>query len=454
MADGQQLVEDRILTEYLNIVPYGAITYGCEAAALQYFNVHCKNLNLWQAATLAGIPQNPLVYNPIDNRKASRARRDEVLAAMLSQGMITQQQYDHAVHHAIVVHSSDYLDVTRGGYFVSWVRDLLQKQYGRQTVRKGGLSVTTTLDGKLQTAAHRALTDIINWPNAPAAALVSIDPRNGQVLAMDASVPYDKHQQFNLPVSAARQAGSTFKVFTLTAAIAKGIDPDTAQELSGHLSYSIPGAPIGPDNPWEVDTAEISACNCPLTLHQGIIESDNTVFARLAIDIGSDSIAAMAHRLGIPRYINLNTGPAITLGVSPVSPLWMTTAYSTLADNGIRHDPDPIMQVSSTETGKVIGKDTNKGRRVIPDGVAYELNSTLQDTVQGTAFRTPLDHGVQAGKTGTTNDYKDAWFCGYTPTLATCVWMGTRRARSRWTRCPPSATRSAATIRPRCGRST
>jgi len=132
----------------------------------------------------------------------------------------------------------------------------------------------------------------------------------------------------------------------------------------------------------------------------------------------------MAHKLGIPRWINLNTGPAVTLGVNPVSPLWMTSAYATLANNGIRHDPDPIETVSSIETGKTLEKDSHKGKRVIPDGVAYETDSVLAQTVNGTASKTPLYHGVQGGKTGTTNDHKDAWFCGFTPTLAACVWLG------------------------------
>ena len=143
-----------------------------------------------------------------------------------------------------------------------------------------------------------------------------------------------------------------------------------------------------------MDTAEGSECNCPRTITEGTIESDNTVFARLSIDVGPNNIADMAHKLGIPRWINLNTGPAVTLGVNPVSPLWMTSAYSTLANNGIRHAPDPIETVSSIETGKTLEKDSHKGKRVIPDGVAYEADSVLAQTVNGTASKTPLYHGV------------------------------------------------------------
>jgi membrane peptidoglycan carboxypeptidase len=238
MQMSDQWSKDRILTEYLNIVPYGAVTYGCEAAALRYFSRHCANLNITQAALIAGLPQNPITYNPISNRKAAKARRNEVLAAMLAQGDITQEQYSGAVASALGTRPGTYLDRTGGdqGYFVSWVRQTLEEKLGRNTVRKGGLAIHTTLDPKLQDAAHAILTNTMSWKDAPAAAMVAIDPRSGQVLAMDASVPFSKNAQFNIPAEAYRQVGSTFKVFTLTTAIADGYNPDTTSELSAHLS--------------------------------------------------------------------------------------------------------------------------------------------------------------------------------------------------------------------------
>ena len=413
--------KDKILTTYLNVVPYGAITYGCEAAALRFYDTHCRYLTINEAATLAGLPQNPIVYNPISDPKAARDRRDEVLQAMLDAGYITQSQYNENVRKPLGIHAGNYLDETHEGYFVSWVRQQLEQKYGTAEVERGGLKVYTTLDPKLQAAAHQALTQTMNWAGAPAAAMVAINPRNGQVLAMDASVPYSPKNQFNLPVNAGRTAGSTFKAFTLSAAIAMGIDPNTFQELSAHLTYTFPDQPLGPSNPWNVDTAEIATCGCPMTITQGTIESDNTVFARLAIDIGGERIDNMAHRLGIPNSIPLSSGPAITLGVSPVSPLWMTAAYSTLADNGVRHNPLAITKVVEGENSH---NYASHGWQAVPDGVAYEADTVLQQTVGGTAFRTPLGHGVQAGKTGTAENYQDAWFCGFTPTLASCVWMG------------------------------
>jgi penicillin-binding protein 1A len=428
MADSWS--KDRILTEYLNVVPYGAVTYGCEAAALRYFDVHCKQLNLRQAAVLAGLPQNPITYNPLSNRAAAKARRNEVLAAMLAQGDITREQYDRAASSPLGTHPGRYLDETGGdnGYFVAWVRQTMEDKLGHQTVRKGGLAIRTTLDPHLQQAAHTTLKTMMNWSGAPAAALVSIDPRNGQVLAMDASVPFSKKSQFNIPAEAYRQVGSTFKMFTLVTSIADGYDPQTTSELSAHLSYLFPNTALGPSNPWVVDTASDSEeLNAPRTIADATAASDNTVFARLAIDLGAQSIVATAHKMGIPQSVELAPYPSITLGVSPVSPLWMAAAYSTLAGNGIRHTPQFVTSVGSIASGRTLDTYPNPGRRVLSDGVAYEANKVLEGPICcGTAAATAQfpDGRVESGKTGTTNDYKDAWFCGYTPNLTTCVWMG------------------------------
>jgi membrane peptidoglycan carboxypeptidase len=386
-----------------------------------------------QAALIAGLPQNPITYNPISNRKAARARRNEVLAAMLAQGDITQEQYSGAVTSPLGTRPGTYLDRTGGdqGYFVSWVRQTLEEKLGRNTVRKGGLAIHTTLDPKLQDAAHAILTDTMSWKDAPAAAMVAIDPRSGQVLAMDASVPFSKNAQFNIPAEAYRQVGSTFKMFTLTTAIADGYNPDTTSELSAHLSYLFPNTAVGPDNPWVVDTASDSEeTNAPRTLTDATAQSDNTVFARLAIDLGAKSIVNTAHKMGIPKSIDLAPYPSITLGVSPVSPLWMTAAYSTLAANGVRHDPEFVTQIDSIDNGKTIETFKSKGHRVLSDGVAYEANKVLEGPICcGTAAATAQfsDGRVESGKTGTTSDYKDAWFCGYTPNLTTCVWVGFRQ---------------------------
>ncbi|MDQ1555566.1 MAG: penicillin-binding protein, partial [Actinomycetota bacterium] len=262
MQMSQEWSKDRVLTEYLNIVPYGAVTYGCEAAALRYFAKHCSHLKIAEAALLAGLPQNPILLNPIANKQGAKSRRNEVLAAMRDTGALTQLQYDELVKRPLGIKRGGYLDRTApdNGYFVAWVRQLMESdpQWGTNTVRKGGLQIHTTLDPQLQDAMHRVLTDTMSWTDAPAAAMVAMDPRTGEVLAMDASVPYSKNAQYNIPAEAYRQTGSTFKMFTLTAAIAAGYNPDTTYELSAHLEYLFPNTAIGPNNPWSVDTASDS----------------------------------------------------------------------------------------------------------------------------------------------------------------------------------------------------
>jgi penicillin-binding protein 1A len=245
---------------------------------------------------------------------------------------------------------------------------------------------------------------------------------------MDASVPFSKTSQFNIPAEAYRQVGSTFKMFTLVTSIADGYNPSTTSELSAHLSYTFPNTPIGPSNPWVVDTASDSEeLNAPRTIADATAQSDNTVFARLAIDLGAPSIVNTAHKMGIPKSVKLAPYPSITLGVSPVSPLWMAAAYSTLAANGVRHDPQFVTSIDSIASGRTLESNKPQAKRVLPDGVAYEANKVLEGPICcGTAAATAQfpDGRVEAGKTGTTNDYKDAWFCGYTPNLTTCVWMG------------------------------
>ena len=182
--------KDKILTTYLNIVPYGAITYGCEAAALRFYSTHCRFLTIDQAATLAGLPQNPIVYNPIAYPKAAlEQRRNEVLQAMLDAGYITQSQYNVNVRRPLGIHPGNYLDDTHEGYFVSWVRQQLEQNYGTAEVERGGLKVYTSPRPEAPAGRRTtALTNTMNWADAPTAAMVAIDPRTGQVLAMDASI--------------------------------------------------------------------------------------------------------------------------------------------------------------------------------------------------------------------------------------------------------------------------
>jgi penicillin-binding protein 1A len=429
--------KDRILTEYLNIVPYGGVTYGCEAAALTYFSRHCKNLGPAQSALLAGLPQSPTDYNPNLHPRAAHTRRNEVLRAMLVNGDLSPRQFRKARKSSLGLKLSSPYGETRQPYFVQYVESLVRRRmdegrYPKGALRNGGLRIQTTIDPKLQAAAHAAMLQFVSAPGSPSAALVSIDPRNGEILAFDASTSY-KTTKYDLPAQAKRQAGSSFKPFGLMAAMTElGINPETTV-YSGQspFEYHFPNCVGFPSCTWTVNNAEqTSAGN--LTLHDALDGSINAVFARLSIDIGSQRTVQMAYRLGIPRSDHLPDVYSIILGTGLVSPLDMATAYATIANLGKRHDPLAITDVGSY-SGDI--KDPtpakkNPGHQVVPRWAAYELTSILKDNITcvrglctgGAALLSP--YRPEAGKTGTVESHLDAWFCGYTPNLATCVWMG------------------------------
>jgi penicillin-binding protein 1A len=424
--------KDKILGTYLNVISYGGVTYGCEAAAETYFNEHCSQLNIRQAALIAGLPQSPTLYNPRTHPGAAKQRRNEVLLAMLGQGHITQAQYEHAVSLGLGLKAPKHFTRVRQPYFVQYVRDQLRERYGSRTLRSGGLSVTTTIDPVLQTEAHAAMASELNFPNHPAAALVAIDPRTGEILAMQSSTDYSQ-SKYNLAVQSRRQAGSTFKSYGLLAAMVDDhIDPNNTRYATTPLTnYPLfPGA-SAPDDFWTVQNAE-PASSAVLPLSTALEQSVNAVYARLAIDIHADKVAAMAYKLGIPKSDHLPETPSVILGAGGVSPLDMTHAYSTIAAQGVRRPLLAFTKVVPYNQKPILTPASkNRGHRVVPDGATWQLTQYLDTNVHSCCTGTNanvessgLPYRAQAGKTGTTDNHTDAWFCGYTPTLAACVWVG------------------------------
>jgi penicillin-binding protein 1A len=423
---------DRILSTYLNVVPYGGVTYGCQSAAKAYCNTSCSRLTLLQAALLAGIPRSPTDYDPLVHPQAARARRNEVLAAMAENGDITVARAGRLARRPLGLDPPRF-NHTRQSYFVQYVEQSLRNRFGKRRLQEGGLNVRTTIDQRLQADAARAFRDVLTTPGGPAAALVSIDPRTGAIRAF-ASSTSARHVQYNLPSQAHRQAGSAFKPFALLAAMVDDhIDPETTY-YSGAAPFvtRVPGCNYDlPSCTWKVENAEPGGAGT-LNLHEALDGSVNAVFARLSIDIGADPTVDMAYTLGIPRSDHLPRVPSIVLGTGLVSPLDMTSAYATIAAGGIRHRPIAITSITSYDGS--IHQNTpagaNPGRRVIPAWAASELTSILEDNITcrlglctgGGARLSPAR--PQAGKTGTVEAHLDAWFCGYTPALATCVWMG------------------------------
>jgi penicillin-binding protein 1A len=410
--------KDRILTAYLNDVYYGNHAYGIQAAAETYFSVPASRLTLEQSALLAGLPQAPSYYDPLHNPTAASVRRDEVLRALRRSGDITQTRYAATVHDRSLHLRPSPAYASREPYFVGYVENLLEQEYGAATVRAGGLEIYTTIRPRLQHAAVHALSQVVYGHRDPAGAIVSIDPASGAIRAMAGVTPSTPGNEFNLATTAERQAGSTFKPIVLAAAVALGMNPWATRYLSAPFYY----APLQ----WRVRTYDGTYAG-PETVAAATLHSDNTVYARLSLDVGADAIASMAQKLGVQTQ--LQPTPSLALGTGAVTPLDMASVYATLAAGGVYSRPLVIRRVVFPG-GKV---DAGWGRlqrtRVIPDWVAATVTRVLEENMlHGTGVGAHVAGRVDAGKTGTTDDYADAWFCGYTPSLEATVWIGYPRA--------------------------
>jgi penicillin-binding protein 1A len=412
--------KDRILTAYLNTIYFGNGAYGIEMAARVYFHEHARDLTLAQAALLAGLPASPGAYDPASNPKAAEQRRRTVLQLMLQQGLITIQEELAADAKRLPDPDKIQLPVSAGhqGYFAEYVKQQLVPYYGSGKVFGGGLKVYTSIDLNLQHLASEAINEWLPDTHGPAASLVAIDPRDGRVLAMVGGRSYRK-SQFNLAVQGERQPGSSFKPFVLATALDEGISPQT-QFTSQPTVINIG------DKLWSVHNYENSYLGT-IDLTDATTYSDNSVYAQLTAQVGPGNVASMARRLGI--HSPLNDYFAIGLGAEAVNPLEMARAFSTFAHDGVRVDGSILGDVPRAVTKVVDGNRVDKNvpvdRQVMDSNDAATLNSILQNVVvQGTGKRAALTDRPVAGKTGTTENYGDAWFVGYTPQLAVAVWVG------------------------------
>jgi penicillin-binding protein 1A len=410
-----------ILGSYLNIASYGTVegstAVGVQAASQIYFSKPVGEINLAQAALLAGLPQAPSEYNPILNPAAARERRDEVLGKMAKLGYVSDERAEAAAHSGLGLDVSNGYFKHRQPYFFDYVENELISKYGVDTVRRGGLKVETTIDPGLQRVGLEAMRSALPYSTDPSSALVSIDPRNGRIRAMASSSNYAE-TQFNLAAQGRRQPGSTFKAFVLTTAIKQGIDPYTTYYTSKPLDLNLPHW-----GHWTVHTAD-EGYQGTINLQQATVTSDNTVFAQLDLDVGPKSVAQTAKSMGITTPLDGIPAEGIGGLRLGVTPLELTDAYATLASGGIHHDPVSIEKVTFPD-GKVDHPQPARPKRVLPEPVAYEVTKLLHDNItEGTGTAAYTGCAGQAGKTGTTDEYTDAWFSGYQPNLATAVWVG------------------------------
>jgi penicillin-binding protein 1A len=411
-----------ILTSYLNSVPYGTVggqtAIGVQAAARIFFDKPAGQLDLQQSALLAGLPQAPSQYNPFRDADSARRRRNVVLLKMRDLHYITAAQASAAQAAPLEVKRGYYYSQRKENFFFDFVRQQLVQRYGKRTVAQGGLKVYTTINLNMQRLARKAIAQVLNQPEDPASAIVTINPANGDIEAMAESQSYDR-SQYNLVSQGHRKPGSTFKAIVLADALSRGIDPNGTYYDSHPLE---PGwLPTYPT--YQVKTFDGSSAGT-INLVQATLKSDNTVYAQLAADLGESTVTEMARKMGVVSPLHSYAAEALGGLTFGVTPLEMANAFATLADGGWRNSPIAITKVVFPN-GHV---DDNWGQphrvKVLSEAVAAEETRILEQNVQsGTAVKSAISCPT-AAKTGTTDELVDAWLDGYTPNYSTVVWMG------------------------------
>jgi penicillin-binding protein 1A len=414
----------KILEKYLNTIYFGQSVYGTQTAAQFYFSKDAKDLNLEESALLAGLIRSPGHYSPLSEPQKALARRNTVLRRMAELGFITKDEAQVAMGLPLTV-SPRPLKVSKSPYFVEYIKQTLIDQFGANMVFKGGLRVYSTVDPKMQQYAEEAVTKVLDKPDDPSASIVALEPRTGYIRALVGGKDFNT-QKFNLAVQGHRQAGSAFKTFVLTSAIDQGISPDKVYQ-SSPVTIKLP------IKDWEVHNYTEGSGGGPMTMREGTIRSVNAVYARLVMDVGAENVVEMAKKMGI--VTQLDPYPAIALGGLRigVSPLEMASAYATLGNEGKHVKPVAIIKVTNA-SGDLLFKAKREETQAMDSSVAYIVTDILQDVIKyGTGTRANIGR-PQAGKTGTTQNYRDAWFVGYTPDLAAAVWVGHPQGQISMTR--------------------
>jgi penicillin-binding protein 1A len=419
-----------ILTAYLNTAPYGTVegetAVGVEAASQTYFGKPAKDLELTEAALIAGLPQAPSEYNPFLDPHAALQRRNEVLTAMHEQEYITGAEYREALHTGLELSPGHKYQVIKDPFLFDLVQQELIDKYGINTVRKGGLKAYTTINPELQERAQEAVDSCaVCYPDGgPAAALASVDPKTGEIVALASTEGSESESEFNYAWQAHRQPGSSFKPYVLTTAIKQGIDPySTYYDGTSPKTLEIPGG-----GTWTVNNAEPGGGT--MSVAQATTDSVNVVFAQLDLDVGPENVTQTAHEMGIEAP--LESVPAEGIGGLRVgvTPLEQADGYATLASGGIHHAPTAVSRVEFPN-GKVDETNPDSGERVLTEGQAADVTKILETVItEGTgAGYTYMGCSAEAGKTGTSEGLSDAWFVGYTPLYSTAVWVGHPQSR-------------------------
>ena len=417
--------KDDILMMYLNTIYYGHGAYGIEAAAETYLSKSAKDLTLSEAALLIGLPNSPSQYDPTVNPDLALSRRNKVLDNMLRLGHITQEEHDAAQAEPIQLNvteiSGSGVEVYSQPYFVAYVKQLLEQEFSTDVLFKGGLTVKTTIDPTMQQVAESAVKerlDILNLDGLDMG-MVVVDPKTGYIKCMVGGYDYNADDQHVNHATAKRPVGSTFKAFTLATAIQNGMNPDITVNCASPLTLKN-SSNTKVENYGNESYGYIS-------LKQATAYSSNTGYVQVAEAVGNQKIISLVKKLGIDTAKdNIEDVPVMTLGTGSISPLEMASAYATFANGGDYRQPIAITEIDS-RTGSVLYQHTDNPTQVLTSGEAAAVTDVLSGVLKGqgtgVAGALSVDQPV-AGKTGTTDDTTNLWFCGYTPQLSVAMWTG------------------------------
>ena len=417
----QIYTKDEVLDMYLNDMYFGEGAYGVQAASKIYFNKDVEELELHESALLAGIIQAPSVLSPYIDKERALERRNVVLAKMYELGYATREDYVNAVKQPIILKRAKEESTDFAPYFVEYVKQELIERYGVNKVFRGGFEIYTTLVPSMQNYAQDAINEILPDPEDPTGAMVAMDPTNGHIKAMVGGRDFNT-MKFNLASQSKRQPGSTFKVFALIAALEQGISPYMTFNPNGPIEFEIPNS-----KPWEISNymGEKYSDLAEMNIVEATVKSVNVVYSQLIMRVGGDAVSRIANAMGI--VTPLEGYPAIGLGglTTGVSPLEVCTAFSTIADYGVKHDPVAILKVVDKDGNVLEEYKDPPDNQVIAAINAYRAIEIMKQVVQrGTGTRARLEDREVAGKTGTTQEAENAWFTGFTTNLAACFWMG------------------------------
>jgi 1A family penicillin-binding protein len=410
----QRLSKTQILELYLNRIYLGGNVYGVEAMSQNVFGKSAFDLSLSEAAFIAGLIRMPSALWPWSHYDRAVQRSHVVLARMRAEGFITAKAEQQARAAPPRILSDPGLDRGAAGYAQDYLRQQFKAEF--EDDNPPDWKVRTTFMPALQREAERAISQgLAKFRQAGLqAALVAIDPHTGDVLAMVGGRDF-RRSPFNRATGAKRQPGSAFKPFLYAAALESGLSPISS--ISNLMDLRVPG-----HDEWEVKNASIEARDT-LTLREALYESNNQAAVKLQTQVGSRPVLRMADSVGLPRMPDV---PSLALGVGEATPLQLTAAYAVFPNGGFRVTPRPIIQVLDNDGYAVLNRDVDR-KPVISEGVAHQMVSMLADVIDvgtGAAARSLGVRFPAAGKTGTTDDFKDAWFVGFSSSVVTGVWVG------------------------------